>query len=278
MVSFQSSVAFQGEEHRSFCWEVSGSRRAALLVHGFPGSPAEMHSVAQIIHRLGWTVEGVLLPGFGPDLETMPYRRMEDWLSAVYQSLDSLRSSHDTVVLVGHSMGAALVMMASMRCPIDGLILFAPFWRVRHFLWDLLPFVKLFFPQPRIFRHIKLNFSDPEVREGIYRFLPGIDLDDPQVQRAILDFRLPISMFDQVRRVGVGAFQVSSDLISSALVFQGNLDQLVRPDDTRFLLGRFRTPAEYIVLDGAEHDLLSADLPFFPQVESAIVRYLGRWS
>ncbi len=55
---------FQGEEHQPFHW-VAGPP-AALLVHGFPGTPAELRPLGQALYEAGWTVSAPLLPGFGP--------------------------------------------------------------------------------------------------------------------------------------------------------------------------------------------------------------------
>ena len=60
---------FQGDEHQPFHW--NGGQPAALLVHGFPGTPAEMRPLGTALHQAGWTVYGPLLPGFGPDIVTL---------------------------------------------------------------------------------------------------------------------------------------------------------------------------------------------------------------
>ena len=60
--------AYQGPEHEPFFWEAG--EPAALLVHGFPGTPAEMRPLGEVLHEAGWTVHGVLLPGFGPQIQT----------------------------------------------------------------------------------------------------------------------------------------------------------------------------------------------------------------
>ena len=54
---------FDGSEHRSFLWK--GSDSAALLVHGFPGTPAEMRPLGTVLRNAGWTVRGLMLPGLG---------------------------------------------------------------------------------------------------------------------------------------------------------------------------------------------------------------------
>ncbi|MGV2435662.1 MAG UNVERIFIED_CONTAM: hypothetical protein LVT10_12975 [Anaerolineae bacterium] len=67
--------AFQGQEHLPFTLEGSG-KTAALLVHGFPGSAAEMRPIGDILHAQGITARGVLLPASVRRLKRYPKRNM----------------------------------------------------------------------------------------------------------------------------------------------------------------------------------------------------------
>ncbi len=44
---------FNGPEHADFT--IPGGDPAALLVHGFPGTPAEMRPLAEALNERGWT-------------------------------------------------------------------------------------------------------------------------------------------------------------------------------------------------------------------------------
>ena len=59
----------RGPEHETFT--LPGGRPAALLLHGFLGTPAEMRGLGEALHEQGWTVYAPLLPGFGSDIETL---------------------------------------------------------------------------------------------------------------------------------------------------------------------------------------------------------------
>jgi alpha-beta hydrolase superfamily lysophospholipase len=69
----QALLAFQGPEHLPFLWP--GGQPAALLVHGFPGTPAEMRPLGEALHQAGWTAQGILLPGFALRGLDRRYRR-----------------------------------------------------------------------------------------------------------------------------------------------------------------------------------------------------------
>lgn len=115
---------FNGSQHRSFLWK--GRDSAALLIHGFPGTPAEMRPLGAVLHDAGWTVHGVMLPGLGADIETLDTRTSQDWSDTVRQAAEELGRRHTTVLLVGYSMGGALALHAAKERP-DGLVLLAPF-------------------------------------------------------------------------------------------------------------------------------------------------------
>lgn len=252
------SEAFADEKHSSFQWDGDG-QQAALLVHGFPGTPDEMRPIATVLHEMGWTVRAILLPGFGQDIDTILERSHDDWIAAVRHDLSALRTNHETVILVGFSMGGAVSINVAAEQNIDGLILFAPLYEVGHILWSALPVIKLFLPKIKIFHLFKPNFNDPETREGIQKFMPDADLDDPQVQDAILDFEVPISMFNEIRSIGQKGYQVAKKITYPVQVFQGIQDELVLPKKTRTLIKQFGGQIDYVEVN-APHEMLNSEL------------------
>lgn len=268
--------AFQGEEHQPFLWEAG--RAAALLVHGFPGTPNELRPTAETLHAAGWTVRGALLPGFGPDVETLADRTESEWVAAVESELTTLRKQYDTVLLIGHSLGAALSIQVATRAPNppDGLVLFAPFWKVDHYVWTTLPLLKHVFPNPRIFRWLRLDFDKPDVRDGIHNFMPDADLDDPEVREAILDFRVPVKMFAQIHRAGQIAHRVAPRLKRPTLVIQGRADELVKPHHTQQFIQRISGPVTYREVN-AEHDLIDPSRSDWNAVTAALCDFVNQF-
>jgi carboxylesterase len=264
------SQTFQGPEHQAFFWE--GGKRAALLVHGFPGTPAEMRPLGTVLNRAGWSVQGILLPGFGPQLETLAQRRHCDWLAAVHRAVNDLRRNHDQVLLAGFSMGAALALSAAPAARPDGLLLLSPFWTMSGPLWKLLPLFRRVLPAVRPFRLLKIDFSDPEMRKGMATFLPHPDLDDSEVQQGIRDFAVPISIFDELRQVGHAAWRAAPLAQTPTTILQGTQDGLVTPYATRKLLRRLNGPLTYIELEAA-HDLLNTDKPSWPHVQRSVLAF-----
>ncbi len=246
--------AFQEPEHLPFLFEAEGNR-AALLTHGFPGSAKEMRPVAQLLHDMGWTTQGVLLPGFGPEIETIMEKKHTDWQQTVDTALAQLRHNHDTVLLIGNSMGGALSIQAAAKHGADGLMLFAPFWTIDHILWKALPVLKHVIPRFKPFSVFKPDFQDPEFQKGTRNFFPNADFDDPEFQRMTLNMEIQTSVFDQIRNAGLGGYEAAPDVKVSTLVIQGTGDDLVKPEVTQKLLDRLGGTVTYREVDAPHNPI-----------------------
>jgi carboxylesterase len=251
-------------------------KRAALLIHGFPGTPAEMRPLAHSLNRIGWTAQGILLPGFGADIESLPKRKNSEWVRAAETALVALQNDHRPTLIIGNSMGGALAIQAAARFKPDGLILINPFWQLDNRLWRLLPVLKYVFPQFKPFSMIKINFEDVETRKGIAGFIPGANLDDPDVRKAVKDFAIPTGMLDQLRGAGQMAGKAALLLTMPVLILQGSGDTLVNPATTQALVAKMTTAkVEYHEVSG-EHNLLDPALPVWSTVESFALDFAER--
>ncbi len=261
---------FSEPEHLPFFQE--GGRPAALLVHGFPGTPAEMRPLATELHQAGWTVEGLLLPGFGPDIDTLFNRRSIEWQSAVELAIKNLRTRYEPVVLIGFSLGGALALSAAAAAPVDRLVLLAPFWRLGNgfqaLIWRLLRF---FFPVFQPFR--KADFASPQLRHAVLGLFPDLDMDDPANREILRNLRVPSSLVEQVRQVGRSAWQAAPQVAAPTLIVQGQADETVRPEHTRKLSARIRGPVRYQEVS-AGHSLLDPDEAGWEMVSGLVLDYL----
>lgn len=269
------SHAFQGDEHTAFMWP--GGPKAALLIHGFPGTPAEMHPLAMLLHEAGWSVDGPLLPGFGADIATLPDHHHADWVGAIDAEVRLLKQKHQKVILIGHSMGGALSLHAATHLQPDALILFAPFWKIDHMLWSLLPFLKHLFRNVKLFHLAPLDFNDAETRRGIHQFMPGLDLDDRLVQENIRNFSIPVGMIDEIRLSGEYGYKSCPQIRIPTLVIQGTEDDLVRPELTRQLVARLAGPVHYKEVHGG-HNLITGETESWKHVERAIFDFLDTFN
>ena len=267
------SEAFQAPEHQTYCW--SGGRPAALLLHGFPGTPAETRALGHVLHDAGWTVQGLLLPGFGTDIDRLGEYRYGDWVRATVQAVRSLQSQHRPVLLAGFRMGAAVATVAAANAKPDGLALLAPFSGAIGPIGAIMPVLRRLIPTVKPFRLFKPDFSDPEVRKSMATFLPGVDLADPPVQRSLLDISIPLAVLDELRLAGQAAREAAGSVHAPTLIIQGVNDKVVLPKLSRQLVYAFPQPARYVEA-AAAHDLLDDAGPAWPQVTEAMLAFAGR--
>jgi carboxylesterase len=230
----------------------------ALLIHGFPGTPAEMRPMATLLARAGWQAHGLLLPGMGADIARLPEMRQSLWLDAARAAWLARLAADPAALLVGNSMGAALALRLAAEAPPGRLILVSPFWNLGG-LGTLLPLLKhvirTFAPFSRA------NFGDPVLRRELQRLAPGIDLDDPTtVSELRTQLRVSTAVLDEVRLLGLAAHEAAGRVRAPVLVLQGTDDRVVRRGSTRRLLLRLAGPVEYHELP-AEHDLVLLDGP-----------------
>lgn len=224
-------------EHRAFT--LGAGERRALLVHGFPGTPAELHPLARFFAAAGWQVRVPLLPGFGSAIASLGGQRWQDWAEAVVTEFESLAEGAEQTLLLGFSMGGALALVTATRLRPDEVVLLAPFWRFDDWRVSLLPVFKHVVREVKPFANA--NFSDPRIRETFKEIAPDTDLTDPDVQARLKKaVTLPTEAIDQLRRLGQKAYRLAPRVDVPCLVVQGENDSTTLPNDTRRLVERLR--------------------------------------
>lgn len=99
-------------------------RGAALLLHGYTGSPYEVLTTAHALARRGFHCVGPLLRGHGHDPAALNRVTAQDWLDDAVRAFDSLEEGPR--VVVGCSMGGLLALKLSLLRKVDALVLLAP--------------------------------------------------------------------------------------------------------------------------------------------------------
>ncbi|MBW4436423.1 MAG: lysophospholipase [Pleurocapsa minor GSE-CHR-MK-17-07R] len=267
--------AYASPDHDPFTWTHDEPFGSAVLVHGFPGTPADMRPLATVLHELGWNVHGVLLPGFGKQIASLASKHTEDWLNAVTDALLAQHLPGKPRLLVGHSMGGALSLAATARVQVDALMLLAPFWKINHALWTMLPVLSRLVPTVQPFRLAKMDMNDPETQKGLRQFMPEANLDDPELQTTMRDFSVPTSMIDQVRRAGQMGADAARAINLPTCIIQGSDDMLVPPANTLALAESMACQPAVELIRG-KHELNDATLSSWPQVQALATRFIRR--
>ena len=106
-----------------------GGPIGVLMVHGFTGSPASMRPIGGWLASTGVAVQGVRLPGHGTSVDDLRTRTWTEWVDTAAAGLAALRERCRTVVTMGQSMGASVVLSVAAARPhdVDGIALTNPY-------------------------------------------------------------------------------------------------------------------------------------------------------
>lgn len=248
---------YSAPEHSGLNWPAGPAH--ALLIHGFPGTPAEMQPVARLLHERGWSVHAPLLPGFGPQIESMGSYGYREWLAAVQSELTDAQARYETVLIGGLSMGAALATVAATKAthPPAGLLLFAPFWRIEQRLLDATyPLARLVLRKIQPFKNA--DFSSAEMRRSLAYVYDDDTIDNPAMQEQLRQLALPTSLLGAVRRAGKQGYRAAPRVQSPTLIIQGTRDEVARPALTQKLAARIPTLHGLVELP-APHTITNPD-------------------
>lgn len=118
-----------------------GNKTGCLLVHGFTGTPKEMHWLGEFLQEQGYTVLGIRLPGHATCIEDMMRMHWQDWLAAVEDGYCLLKNCVDEIFIMGLSMGGMLSLLISSKYPISGVVAMSTMYELPND--PRLPFVKI---------------------------------------------------------------------------------------------------------------------------------------
>ena len=271
---------FPGPEHQPFT--AGDGPATAVLVHGFPGTPAEVRPLGAALAAVGWRVHGPLLPGFGSDWGTLRERRWTEWRDAVASELAAAAASGGPVMAIGFSMGGALTLAAlASGAPADATVLIAPFTRFEDRRTFLLPLLRHVIRDVRPYERADLD--DPSVRHDLAEKLGDVDLDDPATRDRVRNaVSLPTAALDEAVRAGRHAWRVAPRLPERpTLVVQGLQDTTVTPATTVALVRRLRGEPRRLMLADADHRVMNPGAPGHDELLRALQRFghaqLGRF-
>jgi carboxylesterase len=210
-----------------------------LLLHGFGDTPQTLDILARRLRKLGYSVLAPLLPGHGRNMASFRESRAGDWIGAAKAAYTDMCGHHDSVSVVGLSMGGALgALIAAERQSLPALILIAPYLGMpkllrvaaaTHRLWGRLA-GEINARSPRSIR-------DPIEREKnlAYGAVTGRELHE----------------LSQVVRQARNAL---TEIRSPTLIIQSREDPRISPDVAEFALDALDSSEKELVwIEGAGH-------------------------
>lgn len=163
-------------------------RVGCLLLHGFPGAPAEMRPLGEYLAARDVTVEAPLLPGMGTVPEDLFRVTWRDWVDAAGAALEGLRQQCDEILVCGLSMGGALSLYLATQYPVAGVAALAPAIRPRDRRMALAGLLRPFMPWVGPSKAPD-DLSDPAARALTWHYLRYPTAAVPQVRGLIMATR-----------------------------------------------------------------------------------------
>jgi carboxylesterase len=230
-----------------------------LLLHGFGDTPQTLAILARRLRKSGYSVLAPLLPGHGRNMASFRRSRARDWITAAKVAYADMCTGHDSVSVVGLSMGGALAaLLAAERRDITALILIAPYLgmprllrvaAVTHWLWGRLA-GEVNARSPRSIR-------DPIEREKnlAYGAVTGRELHE-------------------LSKVVKRARKALTEIRSPTLIIQSREDPRISPDVAEFALKTLGSAEKDLVwTEGAGH-IITVDYGR-ERVFSEVERWIG---
>ncbi|HEV2528892.1 MAG TPA: alpha/beta fold hydrolase [Thermomicrobiales bacterium] len=279
----QQSLPFSNPDHQPFDFAAEGSapgapRVAALLVHGFMGTPRELRPLGRVLAANGIRAVAPLLPGFGPQVQQLNRVRADQWTDAVDSAWRTVRKDADQTVLVGFSFGAALALPAAATAPPDALVLLAPYtrlidlpsWLITAGMPVMKRTMKTFSP------YAKADFSDPEVRRFFTGMDSSLDLDDPATQARLREqTSIPLRVIDQLRVATDRGRKAAPAVTAPTLLVQGSRDETSTVARSRALAAQLGGPLELREID-ADHLIVDDRRPAWPALRDDVLNFIER--
>lgn len=271
---------FSGPEHEPFDLAPAAvdaaPPTAALLLHGFMGTPKELRPLGEALAAAGVRARAPLLPGFGADMTSLNRISASDWSRAVAREWVDLRATAERSVLIGFSFGAALALAAAATAAPSRLVLISPYVRLIDLpAWLLTAGLPVLSRTVRTFAPYRnADFSDPEVRRFFSEMDPTLDLDDPATQGRLRQrSTIPFRVIDQLRRATDAGRKAAPSVDAPTLLVQGTRDETSTIARTRALAATLPGPLTLREIE-ADHLIVDRAKPSWPGLRDAVVGFV----
>jgi len=219
-------------------WTATGDGVGILVLHGFTGSPKSVTPWGRAMAEQGWTVSVPLLPGHGTRWQDMNLTTWQDWYHEAERALRDLRSTCDTVFVMGLSMGGSLTLRLAEQHgdAIRGIALVNPAVhteRIDRFLLPVLQHVISGFPG------ISNDIAKPDQDEGAYD-------------------RIPLKAAHSLSQMWRDVKENLPSITMPVLLFRSTQDHVVEPSNSAHILANVASTDVTATLD-YDADIITRD-------------------
>jgi len=202
-----------------------GDDLGILLQHGFTGCPASMRPFGEWLRDQGVTNSGPRLPGHGTTWEDLATTRWEDWVGETERALDELSKKCRNVVLVGLSMGGALVLHLGVKRAeaVRGVVV-----------------INGYVNDPRLLA-APIGALVAKSRKGV-----GNDIKKPGQDEVCYD-KIPMKALPSLGHLLRMAEKELPSLKVPLLVFSSNDDHTVKPKNSQIIMAKAGTSQKELV-------------------------------
>ena len=224
-----------------------------LLIHGFTGSPAHMRLIGEEMHKLGFGVEGVLLPGHGTTPQDMAKASWQDWLLEVRTKAKEMQKKYAHFSVAGLSMGGVLALILAEEMDLTACVPIAAAMKTTNRYRWAAPLAAPFYPMIGKTGENPLRPSENPYDVG-YSHFPTKSVHDLSV--LIRKARRDLSLIH-----------------CPTLVVQSHRDKKVTPDSPQIILDGISSPVKaQLWLETSPH--VCTITPEYPLIVSAMARFL----
>ncbi|MFX1284950.1 MAG: alpha/beta hydrolase [Promethearchaeota archaeon] len=211
-------------------FEMGSGQVYVLLLHGYTGNPYELSLFAEYLINEGFHVVAPLYPGHAKDKFKLARTTKNDWIGAVENALNDIRSKDPTHIFVsGLSMGGLLTLHVGITQPDITAIapICGPVFLKKRML-VLLPIVKRFMTYFPIIE--KVDAQDPAVKADPI-FQENMKRYDKTVVSTVIDL---LSLMKEAKE---NLDQIKQPI----MIVQAKKDKTVHPSNATYILDHVNT-------------------------------------
>lgn len=231
---------------------------AALCLHGLTGTPYEVRSLGEALSAAGVRAVGPWMDGHGGSPEDLARVPGEAWVEGARSRLRTLRGEHETVFVVGLSMGGLVTLLLAAEEEVDAAVSIGAPLAFRQPLPILLP----------VLRHVV-----PFVRKKV-----GSDIRDPVARERHPSMPvMPLAAVHQLVRLQRRVRTALPRVVAPLLVAHGAHDSTAHPGDAERIVAAVGSGVrKHLVLEDSAH-VVPVDHGG-PRLAREVVDFLGGYA